>query len=189
MNDPSTVNCRIYVGNLKENTSKPELQNIFGKYGSIRGIMLSRNFGFIQFENETSANNAIENENQKMYNGRKINVSKVQKKGGPKQNDKGPNNNVSNNSDNGNQSTPNNTTTNTNVPEQNASSIPSNNSNNAPNNNMGNIGSQQMQNAGNHQSRQQPSWRNRNNNRNNMNNEMNLHTDRERSPFDQRKYH
>ncbi|XP_031640345.1 probable serine/threonine-protein kinase DDB_G0278509 [Contarinia nasturtii] len=190
MNDPNTINCRIYVGNLKENTTKPEIQNIFSKYGSILGIMLSRNFGFIQFESETSANNAIDNENQKVYNGRKITVSKVQKKGAQKQMDKGPPTNNASNPDTGSQSTQNNPVVNTNPPipsSNNANSIPSSNNNNAlrNNNNMGNMGNvSQMQNtSGNHQSRQQqPIWRNRNNNRNNMNNEMSLHTDRERSP-------
>lgn len=86
--DPSTANCRIYVGNLKENTPKNDLQNIFSNYGNIRGIMVSRNFGFIQFDSEQSANNAIENENQKMYNGRKIAVSKVQNKGNQKRPDR-----------------------------------------------------------------------------------------------------
>lgn len=52
--DPNTVNCRIYVGNLKENTPKNELQSIFSKYGNIRGVMVSRNFGFVQFDSEAN---------------------------------------------------------------------------------------------------------------------------------------
>lgn len=205
--DPNTVNCRIYVGNLKENTPKNELQSIFSKYGNIRGVMVSRNFGFVQFESEANANNAIENENQKMYNGRKITVSKVQSKNKniQKPMDKG-NIGVGSGgagaggaiggggigigsglqSDTGNQSTQNNLAQNLNVPEQNLVQA---NNNAGPNNNMGNNNMSQMQNTGNQQRQQQ--WRNRNNNRNNSNNndgnEMNLHTDRERSPFDSRK--
>lgn len=186
--DPSTVNCRIYVGNLKENTPKNELQSIFSKYGNIRGVMVSRNFGFIQFDSETNANNAIEHENQKMYNGRKITVSKVQSKKGNQNNskpmDKG-NNSSGPLPDTGNQNTQNNPAPNSNIPDQNINLGQSNNNAGGPNNNMGGNVSQ-MQNTGNHQGRQQQ-WRNRNNNRNNSNNEMNLHTDRERSPFDNRK--
>lgn len=202
--DPNTVNCRIYVGNLKENTPKNELQSIFGKYGNIRGVMVSRNFGFVQFDSEVNANNAIDNENQKMYNGRKITVSKVQSKNKNNQKpmDKG---NVGIGSgggaggggggggaagggglqsDTGNQSTQNISAQNLNAPEQNVAQA---NNNAGPNNIMGNNNTNQMQNTGNHQQRQQQ-WRNRNNNRNNNDgNEMNLHTDRERSPFDLRK--
>lgn len=219
LRDPATANCRIYVGNLKENTSKQELQNIFAKYGMIRGVMVSRNFGFIQFDNEASANKAIDNENQKLYSGRKIAVSKVQKKtNNPnKPNDKGNNSGgigigggggggssgggggggIGPSNDNNNQNPP--ALMALNAPDPNMNmNMPQQNSNNAQNNsnmrNIGNMGNmsnmdnmQQMQNAGNHQ--QRPQWRNNrnNNNRNSSNNsgnEMNLHTDRERSPFD-----
>lgn len=206
LRDPTTANSRIYVGNLKENTPKNELQNIFSKYGNIRGVMVSRNFGFIQFDDESSANKAIESENQKLYNGRKIMVSKA-KKNNQKQADKGNNSGIGANNDNhSNQNAQNNSMlnagaseSNVNLPQQN-----NNNNNNATNSgnigNIGNIGNSnnsnnsnnmgnvsQMQNTGNHQPRQQ--WRNRNNNRNNNNNnEMNLNTDRERSPFDGRKH-
>lgn len=87
MRDPSTANCRIYLGNLEVNTSKSEIQNIFSKYGNIKGVLISRNFGFVQYENEQCVNNAIENEHQKMFKGRKMIVSKVQKKGNQKEND------------------------------------------------------------------------------------------------------
>lgn len=214
LRDPSTANCRIYVGNLKENMSKQELQNIFNKYGTIRGVMVSRNFGFVQFDNEASVNKAIESENQKAYNGRKIAVSKVQKK---KPNEKGNNNSGGGGGggggapfENNNQNAPNNMGMNSNAPEPvnvppPNNNNPQNNNNNSNNsNNMGNMGNMggnmgnmgNMQNAGNHQSRQQQ-WKPQNNNRNNRNNsrnnnnnsgnEMNLHTDRERSPFDARK--
>lgn len=91
MRDPSTANCRIYLGNLEVNTSKSEIQNIFTKYGNIKGILISRNFGFVQYDNEQSVNNAIENEHQKMFKGRKMIVSKVQKKGNQKGTDNKPN--------------------------------------------------------------------------------------------------
>lgn len=87
MRDPSTANCRIYLGNLEVNTSKSEIQNIFSKYGNIKGVLISRNFGFVQYENEQCVNNAIENEHQKMFKGRKMIVSKVQKKGNQKGNE------------------------------------------------------------------------------------------------------
>lgn len=173
LRDPTTVNCRIYVGNLKENTPKTELQNIFGKYGTIRGIMLSRNFGFIQFDTEPNANKAIDGENQKMYNGRKINVSKVQKKN---QNQKLADNKTGSSatpSDAVPQQPPINPTTYAINPSEttNVTTL-------SANNNASNIGMvTNPPNANNHQ--QRPQWRNKNNN-------MNLNNDRERSPLDTR---
>lgn len=199
--DPSTANCRIYVGNLKENTPKNDLQNIFGKYGNVRGIMVSRNFGFIQFDSEQSANNAIENENQKMYNGRKIAVSKVQNKGNQKRPDKQGNmggfgagggnaggggggaSAVGNQSDVPLQNAPINANPNTSGPEpsvnmppsnNNASSNNTNNTSNNNNNNSNNFGPNNNNNMGpQHQNaHQRQNWV-RNNRNNNRNNNMN----------------
>lgn len=89
MRDPSTANCRLYLGNLELNTSKSDIQNIFSKYGNIKGIMISRNFGFVQYDNEQCVNIAIENEHQKMFKGRKMVVSKVQPKKGNNQGNQG----------------------------------------------------------------------------------------------------
>lgn len=203
LRDPNTANCRIYVGNLKENTTKMELQNIFEKYGNIQGIMVSRNFGFIQFNNEQCANKAIENEHQQMYNNRRIVVSKIQKKNNPKFADK-PNQNANANNSTAESSTMNASNTMSNQTGNNTDSMPNQSNANVPannnsSNNMNNTNTsvQQPQNTGNHQSR--PQWRNNrntnnrnnssnnnssNNNNNNSNNEMNLQTDRERSPLD-----
>lgn len=197
--DPSTANCRIYVGNLKENTQKNDLQNIFSKYGHILGVMISRNFGFIQFENEQSANNAIDNENQKMYNGRKIAVSKAQNKGNQKRPDKQGNNMGGFGAGGGNQNqnqneppmqtTPNISMSNTSGSESNMNQPSNNNASNAGNN-SNNFGSNNNNNNNNNMGNQRQNWmRNRNNRNNNMNNssgnsnDMNLNTDRERSPF------
>lgn len=72
MKDPTTASSRIYLGNIGENANRNEIENIFRKYGNIRGVLVSRNFGFVQFENDESANNAIANEHDNKYFGRKI---------------------------------------------------------------------------------------------------------------------
>lgn len=190
MRDPTTAASRIYVGNLKENTQRNDLQTIFGKYGVIRGIMINRNFGFVQFDNEQSAENAIENEHQNTYNNRKITVSKIQKKGNQKMGDKG-NGGGGGGAGSGNQNqNPNQNQNQNQGNNQGNNQIPPQNQNddrnmNAANNNSGPSNNSMPSNANapqqNHQSR--PLWRNNRNNRNN-NNDMNMQTDRERSPLD-----
>lgn len=72
MRDPATENSRVYVGNLLENITSPDLTTHFSKYGVIRGVLINRGFGFIQFENDASAKSAIQNENNTIFQGRKI---------------------------------------------------------------------------------------------------------------------
>lgn len=79
MKDPATASSRIYIGNLGENVLKSDIENIFRKYGNIRGVLISRNFGFVQYETDESANNAIANENEQKYFNRKIIVRNAMK--------------------------------------------------------------------------------------------------------------
>lgn len=71
---PRTPNCRIFIGNLaSECTSKSELRNIFSKYGTItEEPIIRRSFGFVQYEDEESAQKAIENENGRLIGDMKI---------------------------------------------------------------------------------------------------------------------
>lgn len=79
MRDPTTASSRIYVGNLIENLTNQDFSNHFSKYGPIRGAVINRGFGFIQFENDASANQAIQNENNGQFQGRKIIVRNAMK--------------------------------------------------------------------------------------------------------------
>lgn len=74
MRDPATANCRIYVGNLDETVQQDNLKEHFKKHGNIVGVAIQRGFGFIQFEEETSAQESIKNEHGVMFQGRKLNV-------------------------------------------------------------------------------------------------------------------
>lgn len=159
MKDPATASSRIYIGNLGENVSKSDIENIFRKYGIIRGVMLSRNFGFVQYDSDDSANNAIANENEKKYFNRKIIVRNAMK---GNNNDK----NIGGSSQN-NQGTINNNL----------------GGNNSSANNMsvgGNKGSQ-IQDSNLRGAR--PQWRNNRNIRNTDTN-MNMQNGRDRSPLD-----
>lgn len=73
LKDPATVNSRIFVGHLQtEDMDKHELEEHFQKYGNVVGSLISRGFGFVQFEDEQSALKAIQNEDGTMFKGRRI---------------------------------------------------------------------------------------------------------------------
>lgn len=72
MRNPTTTGQRIYVGNLLESVTTPDLTTHFSKYGLIRGVLINRGFGFIQFDTDQNANAAIKAENGTMFQGRKI---------------------------------------------------------------------------------------------------------------------
>lgn len=171
MKDPATASSRIYIGNLGENVMKSEIENIFRKYGNIRGVLLSRNFGFVQYDSDESANNAIANENEQKYFNRKIIVRNAMKGNSNDKNNVGHNQNNQGNANN-NASGPKN--------------IGSGNSINNMNISMG--GNKPSQSQDNNMRGGRPQWRN--NNRNNRNADANLtmQNGRDRSPLDGGKF-
>lgn len=72
MRDPNTANCRIYIGNIKEGTTPPEVSQLFSTCGQVLGVILNRGFGFLQFDNEQSATSAIQQEGGWAVGGRKL---------------------------------------------------------------------------------------------------------------------
>jgi RNA recognition motif-containing protein len=71
-------NCRIFLGNLaSEKTSKAELRQIFSRYGKIiEEPVLRRSFGFIQYDNPSSAQRAIEGEQHRIIGGMRLGLSR-----------------------------------------------------------------------------------------------------------------
>lgn len=75
LKDPATVSSRIFVGHLQtDDMTKHELEEHFSKYGTVVGSAINRGFGFVQFEEEQSAQKAIQNENGAMFKGRRIGI-------------------------------------------------------------------------------------------------------------------
>ncbi|CAG9793962.1 unnamed protein product [Diatraea saccharalis] len=78
MKDRSTSHLRIYVGGLTDKTTVDDLYEHFIQYGQINGIIVNKNFGFVQFDVEQSAQNAISKANGSNLKGRAISVRTAQ---------------------------------------------------------------------------------------------------------------
>jgi len=73
LKDPATASSRIFVGHLQsDDVTKLELEEHFAKYGTVIASIINRGFGFVQFEEEQSAQKAIQNEDGAMFKGRRI---------------------------------------------------------------------------------------------------------------------
>ena len=83
---------KLYVGNLSWNTSNQDLLELFGGVGPVataniiedRETGRSRGFGFVEMENQSDGENAIEQLNGKEIDGRalKVNEAKPQSSNG-----------------------------------------------------------------------------------------------------------
>ncbi len=79
---------RIYVGNLSYTTTQETLQNVFSQYGELVSVSLitdrdtqqSKGFGFIEFSDDSAAENAITAMGGKELDGRRIRVSVAEEK-------------------------------------------------------------------------------------------------------------
>lgn len=81
MKDPTTAHSRIYIGNIAETVVADNLEQKFKAHGKILGLVLQRGFGFIQYENEYQAKQAIAAEHGNMFYGKKLNVKQAYAQG------------------------------------------------------------------------------------------------------------
>ncbi|MDE0022571.1 MAG: RNA-binding protein [Candidatus Poribacteria bacterium] len=79
---------RLYVGNLNYRTTEDTLGDIFSEFGDVVEVTIieGKGFGFVEFESEEDAKEAIENLNGEEVDGRRIRVdvarSRPQRSGG-----------------------------------------------------------------------------------------------------------
>lgn len=74
---------RLYVGNLPYGVTDETLKELFAAFGNVVSANVivdkmsgrSKGFGFVEFENETEAQSAIEGMNGKEVEGRAVTVS------------------------------------------------------------------------------------------------------------------
>lgn len=76
-NDQRSLRCRVFVGNLAvDKASKLEIEEIFGKYGTIDSVSIHKNFGFVQFTDEKGADAAVLEMHGKTIFGKRIGMLK-----------------------------------------------------------------------------------------------------------------
>ena len=54
--------CKVYIGNLGNNASKYEIEEVFNKYGKLKNVWVARNppgFAFVEFEDERDAEDSV----------------------------------------------------------------------------------------------------------------------------------
>lgn len=78
MKDRTTSHLRIYVGGLTDRATVEELYEHFIRFGQINGIIVNRNFGFVQFEKEASAQEAIAKSDGSVFQGKTLSVRTAQ---------------------------------------------------------------------------------------------------------------
>lgn len=73
----------IYVGNLSYDTSENDLRNAFGEHGSVSKVNVimdkmtgkSKGFAFVEMENDTEGQKAVDELNNVDLNGRNLKVN------------------------------------------------------------------------------------------------------------------
>ncbi|CAB3223296.1 unnamed protein product [Arctia plantaginis] len=69
--------CKVYVGDLGNNASKPELEDAFSYYGPLRNVWIARNppgFAFVEFEDPRDAEDATRGLDGRTICGRRARV-------------------------------------------------------------------------------------------------------------------
>lgn len=75
----------IYVGNLDYNLQESELEEVFAEFGQVDSVKIikdrftdrSKGYGFVEMADEGEAQNAIEQLDGKLVNGRNLRVNKA----------------------------------------------------------------------------------------------------------------
>lgn len=58
---------RIFIGRLSRDAQKRDVEDLFAGAGQIRDVNLKNGFGFVEFEDDQSAEEAVNN-----YNGKEL---------------------------------------------------------------------------------------------------------------------
>uniref|UniRef100_T1JLW6 RRM domain-containing protein n=1 Tax=Strigamia maritima TaxID=126957 RepID=T1JLW6_STRMM len=75
--DSSSLDCKVYVGDLGSGASKQELEEAFGYYGPLRNVWVARNppgFAFIEFEDSRDAEDSVRALDGRTVCGRRVRV-------------------------------------------------------------------------------------------------------------------
>jgi RNA recognition motif-containing protein len=77
------MQTKLYVGNVPWSTTEAELFDLFTAYGAVKSAKIildretqkSRGFAFVEFMDEPSAQDAVDQENDREFNGRRLKVN------------------------------------------------------------------------------------------------------------------
>ena len=70
--EPHLERARLFVGNIEPTCHRKNLVNLFSRYGEVLGVSVHKGFAFVQMDRERSANDAINQEDNKLFMGSKI---------------------------------------------------------------------------------------------------------------------
>ena len=73
---------RIYVGNLPFSASDDEIREVFGKFGEVLAIDLSRGSATVEMADDAAADRAISALHQQDIGGRSLNVNEARPREG-----------------------------------------------------------------------------------------------------------
>jgi RNA recognition motif-containing protein len=82
------LGAKLYVGNLSFSTTEDELREMFGKHGTLVSVKIisdresgrSRGFGFVEYEDASSATEAQNSLNGQQLGGRDLKVNEAHDK-------------------------------------------------------------------------------------------------------------
>jgi RNA recognition motif-containing protein len=81
----SSMNRKLYVGNLPYTTNEDELQGLFGEVGAVESVNVmrdretgrARGFAFVEMATEADAQNAIDKLHDRPFGGRNLTVNEA----------------------------------------------------------------------------------------------------------------
>jgi len=76
---------QIYVGNISYSSTEEGLENLFGQYGEVESVKIitdretgrAKGFGFVTMNDDTAAQNAIDELNEKEFEGRTLRINEA----------------------------------------------------------------------------------------------------------------
>ena len=71
--DPKMLNSRVFIGNLaSDRVSRQDVVKMFEPYGKVLGVSLHKSYGFVQFDDEDSAKEAVKGIDGRIVEGLRV---------------------------------------------------------------------------------------------------------------------